>query len=172
MILDGPRPPARAVFVWAVPPPENWGPDRQIPYHPTVFLAHGRAERTSIMRNADAICMEFKEGQSLPLTPLKSEFAGDPDMVELLEMFLTELPQRIAAIDDAARAGRLSDLQRLAHQLKGASAGYGFPSIGEAAAKVEAGLKLPQPSPELTLAAVERSITELLTLCRRANVAA
>jgi HPt (histidine-containing phosphotransfer) domain-containing protein len=73
------------------------------------------------------------------------------------------------AITAAYQARQFKDLQRLAHQLKGASAGYGFPSIGEVAARVEAGLKTPQPSAEQTVAGIASSVNELIQLCQRAS---
>lgn len=69
--------------------------------------------------------------------PLYSEFAGDPDMRELLEMFVSELPGRVAAIEQAVRASDKEAVKRLSHQLKGAGGGYGFMPITDVAAQVE-----------------------------------
>lgn len=103
-----------------------------------------------------------------PLQPLKSQFAGDPEMADLISMYVEELPQRIAALISAYDKGESETLQRLSHQLKGASAGYGFPAIGEAAARVETTLKHLPGTPEKSLALVESNLKELVTLCRRA----
>ncbi len=105
---------------------------------------------------------------SNPLPPLKSQLAGDPEMAELVAMYLEELPQRIAGLIAAYDKSDGEILQRLSHQLKGASAGYGFPTIGQAAAKVEDALKHLPGTPEKSLAHVESSLNELVTLCRRA----
>lgn len=101
--------------------------------------------------------------------PLVSEFASDPDMAELVTLFLSELPQRLGSIAEFWRNKNLREVQRVAHQLKGASAGYGFPTIGLAASKVEDRLRGADPTgiPE-QLAAINNDINELVDLCRRA----
>ena len=60
--------------------------------------------------------------------PIFSEYANDADMAELVEGFVAELPKRIEAISSAVSQSRGTDLKRLAHQLRGAAPGYGFPS--------------------------------------------
>ncbi len=68
---------------------------------------------------------------------LYSEFAGDVEMVEIIDAFVAGLPDRMAALRDALTRGALDDVKRLAHQLKGAAGGYGFGSITEAAGELE-----------------------------------
>jgi histidine phosphotransfer protein HptB len=100
---------------------------------------------------------------------LVSEFASDPDMAELVDLFVTELPTRVAALDAAWSGKRIPDLTRLAHQLKGAGAGYGFPTIGTAAGALESRLK--QLDATGTQSSIERlavEYRELLDLCARA----
>ena len=75
------------------------------------------------------------------LTTVRSEFADDPDMSEIVALFVRELPQRIAAMHSALAASNLEQLRLLAHQLKGAAGGYGFPKLGEAAAQIDQGIK-------------------------------
>ena len=58
-----------------------------------------------------------------------------------VELFVRELPQRLAAMHSALGADNLEQLRTLAHQLKGAAGGYGFPKLGEAAALVDQGVK-------------------------------
>ena len=70
-------------------------------------------------------------------TTLRSEFADDPDMVAIIALFIHELPQRLAAMHVAIAAADRDQLRMLAHQLKGAAGGYGFPKLGEAAALVD-----------------------------------
>ena len=74
-------------------------------------------------------------------TTLRSEFADDPDMSEIVALFVRELPQRLAAMHSALMAGDIEQVRVLAHQLKGAAGGYGFPKLGEAAALVDQGVK-------------------------------
>lgn len=97
--------------------------------------------------------------------PIRSEFAGDPDMVELIEYFVSELPERAAAVTDCLRSERWEDLRRLAHQLKGASGGYGFGPLGDAAAALEEDLDT-----QADLDAIQRDVDRLLALCGRIAV--
>jgi HPt (histidine-containing phosphotransfer) domain-containing protein len=101
-------------------------------------------------------------------TPLLSEFANDPEMAELIESFTCELPERVRAILAAAREGRVSDLKRLSHQLKGAAGGYGFPTLGEAAGRVEDGLRAAS-DPTAALNAIAADVRTLVELCTRAS---
>jgi signal transduction histidine kinase/DNA-binding response OmpR family regulator len=66
-----------------------------------------------------------------------SEFADDPEMLEVVEAFVENLPERAAAIGSAVDKGDLQTVQRIAHQLKGAAGGYGFPIITSSAASLE-----------------------------------
>ena len=66
-----------------------------------------------------------------------SELAREPDMAELVELFVQELPSRLAALQRAANAHDWPEVGRLAHQLKGASGSHGFPHLASAAASVE-----------------------------------
>ena len=102
------------------------------------------------------------------ITPLHSKFEGDPDMTELVEMFVAELPNRVEAIVGAFRSGEAESIQRMAHQLKGASAGYGYPSIGEAAARVEHFFRSATDGQLGALRACEGDLRELIELCSRA----
>jgi HPt (histidine-containing phosphotransfer) domain-containing protein len=68
---------------------------------------------------------------------------------------------------EAWRTRQLKTLERLTHQLKGSSAGYGFPSIGAAAAKVESSLNRSSPE-QVKLAEISAGVDELIDLCRRA----
>ena len=98
--------------------------------------------------------------------PMVSEFAGDPEMHELVEFFVSALPERIEAIRGALGEQRFRDLQRLAHQMKGAAGGYGFPAIGAAAGALEGTLKQHQEPP---LEQVRAEVDELVALCNRAT---
>lgn len=69
--------------------------------------------------------------------PIFSIYAADEEMAELVEFFVDELPDRIAAFAEALEAGNWETVRTISHQLKGAAPGYGFNSVGEAAGKVE-----------------------------------
>ncbi len=95
---------------------------------------------------------------------LTSEFAGDPDMRDIVEMFVTEMPDRVAEIEGLLADGDMAELTRRAHQLKGSAGGYGFPAITKAAAAVET---TAQAQGELE--ALRRQVESLTDLCRRAR---
>jgi HPt (histidine-containing phosphotransfer) domain-containing protein len=88
-------------------------------------------------------------------------------MVELVVSFLNEMPARITAIDQAMSSGHAPDLRRLAHQMKGAAGGYGFPTITAAAGKIENAI-VAMKDPAMELARVDREVRELVQLCHRA----
>jgi CheY-like chemotaxis protein/anti-sigma regulatory factor (Ser/Thr protein kinase) len=68
---------------------------------------------------------------------LRSGFAYDPDLKEVLAQFIEKLPHQVAKLSALLRDGNLDDLRRAVHQLKGAGGGYGFPEITETAAVAE-----------------------------------
>ncbi len=100
------------------------------------------------------------------LVPLISEFADDAEMAELIELFVAEMPERICSLRSAFEQAATEDLQRLAHQLKGAAPGYGYPAIGVAAADLEEAAKQARALDDL-----RAELDELLNLCRRASLA-
>ena len=68
---------------------------------------------------------------------LYSEFAGDIDMVEIINRFVDGLPGRMDELRTAMADGATADMKRLAHQLKGAAGGYGFGPITSVAGELE-----------------------------------
>ncbi len=70
-------------------------------------------------------------------TLLLSELVEDPDMAELIGQFLADLPGRVDAIGVALDDNDRLRTAALAHQLKGAAGGYGYPTISEAARTLE-----------------------------------
>ena len=71
---------------------------------------------------------------------IRSIYEDDPDMAELVRSFVADLARRVETLDQLLAEGNLQELQRLAHQLKGAGGGYGFPQITEVAACLEQSL--------------------------------
>ncbi|MFI4897275.1 MAG: Hpt domain-containing protein [Phycisphaerales bacterium JB059] len=96
--------------------------------------------------------------------PIVSEFAGDPDMVEIVEYFVGELPKRVDALRRAASSNDTGTLATLAHQLKGAAPGYGFSDIGRVAGELEAALRS-----SASIENVIGQIEDLASLCERAR---
>jgi signal transduction histidine kinase/CheY-like chemotaxis protein/HPt (histidine-containing phosphotransfer) domain-containing protein len=68
---------------------------------------------------------------------IKSQFADDPEMSELIEAFITRLPEMADAMAQALANNCFDELRRLAHQLKGSGGGYGYPSLTQQARKLE-----------------------------------
>ncbi len=90
---------------------------------------------------------------------------NDPEDAELIEYFLGELPQKVEAINSAAVDEDVEQLGRLAHQLKGAAPGFGFPAIGTAAAKLEGSIReLDESSQDVE--SVRAQIEGLVSLCQ------
>ncbi len=74
---------------------------------------------------------------SLAGEPLVSSLAGEPDMVELIDHFVSELPARIAELKSATAASDVSAITQIVRSLKGQAGSYGFQVITELAAQIE-----------------------------------
>jgi|GEM_PF-7028546 len=101
-----------------------------------------------------------------PASPLYSEFADDPDMLDLVQDFVGKLPTRLADIQEALAADNMETLGRLAHQLKGSAGGYGFGPITDVAAELETVVR-----EEADPHSINRTVKELIELCNRATAA-
>jgi HPt (histidine-containing phosphotransfer) domain-containing protein len=75
------------------------------------------------------------------MEPIRSTYESDPDMVELVAEFAAELPARAARLQELLDRAAWDELRTLAHQLKGAGGGYGFPRVSEVAAVLEQALR-------------------------------
>jgi HPt (histidine-containing phosphotransfer) domain-containing protein len=71
---------------------------------------------------------------------LRSLYEDDPDMLEIVREFAAQLPERARVLERRFEAGDLEGLRTLAHQLKGAGGGYGFPQLTDAAGELERAL--------------------------------
>ena len=91
-----------------------------------------------------------------------SSLAAEPDFGELIDLFLLEIPHRIAIIESQTLGCDWQQLSRTAHQLKGAAGSYGFDGITPYAARLESAAMKGLPEAEILAAA-----DELLDLCRR-----
>jgi len=97
-------------------------------------------------------------------SPVSSTMSDDPDLVDLIEEFVANLRNRVRYLEVAYAANDVAELARLAHQLKGASGGYGFGVIGAMAGRLEEAAKLAG-----SVVDVARELEELVSLCRRAS---
>ena len=95
------------------------------------------------------------------LEPIYSSLGGDADLGQLVEMFVDEMPQRIADLLDRLHTFDWPGLRIVAHQLKGSAGSHGFPLISPAAARLEDALRQQRPYEE-----IRQFVNEVVELCR------
>ena len=78
-----------------------------------------------------------------------STLATDPDLSEIVEMFVEEMPGRIRHLQQQFVTNDWDELARLAHQLKGAAGSYGFDQITPYAARLERSVRNGLPMNEV-----------------------
>jgi HPt (histidine-containing phosphotransfer) domain-containing protein len=114
--------------------------------------------------------------------PLRSSFADDPEMRDLLVFFVDDLGRRVEAIRRALLDQDRAQLHTLAHQLSGSAGGYGYTSIGDVARLLEKQVQYGQTSPaslprlhptdqlsdEMELSLLHERAEDLISICRRA----
>ncbi len=93
--------------------------------------------------------------------PVKALLAK-PKLAKIVERFVTGLDDRLAGIKKAVEEEDHKALKTLAHQLKGAAGGFGFPNISRAAGELEHG-------DEKQLADLNATVRELAELCHQAK---
>jgi HPt (histidine-containing phosphotransfer) domain-containing protein len=86
-------------------------------------------------------------------------------MLEIIEMFIDGLHERLESIQTAFDDRILTTVSGIAHQLKGAAGGYGYPTLSERAFEVEQLAKQNAPDQQ-----IEESLTLLIEQCHRAIV--
>jgi HPt (histidine-containing phosphotransfer) domain-containing protein len=91
-----------------------------------------------------------------------STVAADPAYGELVELYVQEMPGRIAVLEDAFAKDDMEALGRMAHQLKGAAGSYGFGQLTPIAAAVERAARDREPVDE-----IKRTLEELIDVCRQ-----
>jgi histidine phosphotransfer protein HptB len=93
---------------------------------------------------------------------LYSRLGCDPDLSEIVTMFVEEMPSRIATLQEQLDGNHIETLRRTAHQLKGAAGSYGFDLISPAAARLESAIRDAEP-----LEQIQSAVEELVELCSR-----
>jgi HPt (histidine-containing phosphotransfer) domain-containing protein len=91
-----------------------------------------------------------------------STFGSDPDLAELVELFVAEMPERIERLLALYDDGNLPELRRTAHHLKGASGSYGFQPLSPAASRLESTVKADRPDDQ-----IKADLDALVDLCKR-----
>ena len=92
---------------------------------------------------------------------LRSAIATEPAMQQLLNKFVSRLPDRVTTIQGLLDANDLENLREAVHQLKGAAGGYGFPQVTEQAGRAEEKIKERD-----ALAAIRDEVDSLIKLVR------
>jgi histidine phosphotransfer protein HptB len=91
-----------------------------------------------------------------------SRLGSDPDLAEIVEMFVNEMPDRMEAVRSRLENADWKGLKQLAHQMKGAAGSYGFDGVSPVAGKVESAIG--DGAPEET---VRAAVAELIEICGR-----
>jgi histidine phosphotransfer protein HptB len=114
-----------------------------------------------IARDLQRSHIAIQGGRTTEETGVRSQFADDDDFRELLEVFVQGIPEKCEIFRDLRARGATDDIRVMAHQLKGAAGGYGFPGVSTAASKLEESCKSQKPD------AIARSLEELLGYLHR-----
>jgi HPt (histidine-containing phosphotransfer) domain-containing protein len=102
------------------------------------------------------------ESSTATTSLLYSKLASDPDLAEIVDMFVEEMPGRVAALQEQLNSADWDALSRTAHQLKGAAGSYGFDPLSPCAGKVETAVRNGEPEQ-----AIRETVNELVDMCNR-----
>ena len=120
-------------------------------------------DRHKLLATAAKTISTFAAPQPTPAAdPLISDFATDPDMVQLLSEFIAALPEKVSTIRRLMDEQNIQELCEAVHQLKGTGSSYGFSTLTAVASAAEALLCAGQP-----IDAAQQQIDALLELIRR-----
>lgn len=84
----------------------------------------------------------LSDAKPVPENRIRSSFAEDPDMAELVEMFVDDASSKVDRLNQAIACGDWNQVRVFAHQLKGAAAGYGFSPLSDLARELETSASL------------------------------
>ena len=87
----------------------------------------------------------MKTRREWAMEPMYSTLGGDPDLSDLVTLFVEEMPDRVANILDLLEHYEWEELRRAAHQIKGAAGSYGFGAISPCAGKLEFAIRDQEP---------------------------
>lgn len=88
--------------------------------------------------------------------------SDDREMAALVDFFVDELGARLRELETAWSSSDQRLLCRIAHQLRGAGAGYGFPDITRAAGELEDAVREQPPA----MQAISQKLQALVDLCQ------
>jgi HPt (histidine-containing phosphotransfer) domain-containing protein len=96
--------------------------------------------------------------------PFYSVYGDDPDMGEIVEMFVDEMPERVELLKQLLEAEDWEGVGCFAHQMKGACGSYGFDQLTLLAQRLERAARGGEPE-EM----IRRSLEDLAEGFRRAR---
>ena len=96
-------------------------------------------------------------------SPIISPLSNDPDLCEVVKIFIKYLPNQLQQIADAVNNADLEQLKYLVHSLKGASGSAGYPLLMKKAAQMEQLVNSQQ------IDSLKTQVDEFSQLCRRIN---
>jgi len=91
-----------------------------------------------------------------------SRLADDPDLRDIVEMFVEVMPERVSNLTGYLETGDREGLRLAAHQLKGAAGSYGFEPISPCAGRLERAIRDGEPEER-----IREKVAELVDLCGR-----
>jgi CheY-like chemotaxis protein len=101
-----------------------------------------------------------EQQQRASIEVIKSEFADDQDLREVLHAFVQQLPHRCREIREALNHNDIPTAQRLAYQIKGDGGGYGYPML------TQVGRELENAARASDLETCKLKLAHMETLCR------
>jgi PAS domain S-box-containing protein len=93
---------------------------------------------------------------------IKSTFASNPRMATIIPEFVAGLAGEVRKMTDLLERKELAALQKVVHQLRGASGGYGFDSVTQPATRAEESIKAGN-----ALESITAEIKSLIEVIRR-----
>ncbi|MGD0462247.1 MAG: PAS domain S-box protein [Tepidisphaeraceae bacterium] len=93
---------------------------------------------------------------------IKSSLADNPRMHAIIPEFVSGLPGEVRKMNDLLAQNDLAALEKVVHQLRGASGGYGFDPLTEPATRVEESIKAGK-----ALESIAAEIKSLIEVIRR-----
>lgn len=115
------------------------------------------------------LLFEERSAQASPTGPIRpassaplADLEDYASQAELLRGYLQRLAERRGQIARVHTEGATTDLRRIAHQIRGSASSYGFPALGQAAARLEEAIDQAQPA-QVT----EGRVSELLAMADR-----
>jgi CheY-like chemotaxis protein len=93
---------------------------------------------------------------------IKSSLIGNPRMMRIIPEFIDALPGEVRKMTELLEQNDLAALQKIVHQLWGASGGYGFDAVTEPAGRADESIKAGQ-----TLESITAEVNSLIAVIRR-----